>query len=78
MVWNPDQFDAFSNESLRLIAALAAGALNNALLIEQLEKQNILPNKPILFKPSGETEIIGLSLRMQQLKRKLILLPGLN
>ncbi|EPO5266291.1 nitric oxide reductase transcriptional regulator NorR [Providencia rettgeri] len=67
----PDQFDAFSNESLRLIAALAAGALNNALLIEQLENQNILSGKPIRFKPSGETEIIGLSLRMQQLKKEI-------
>ncbi|MBN6362315.1 nitric oxide reductase transcriptional regulator NorR [Providencia huaxiensis] len=67
----PDQFDAFSDESLRLIAALAAGALNNALLIEQLENQNILPNNPVLFKPSGETEIIGLSLRMQQLKKEI-------
>ena len=37
----PDQFDVFSDEELRLIAALAAGALSNALLIEQLESQNI-------------------------------------
>lgn len=68
---SPDQFDAFSNESLRLIAALAAGALNNALLIEQLENQNVLPGQPGLFKPTGQTEIIGLSLRMQQLKKEI-------
>jgi anaerobic nitric oxide reductase transcription regulator len=27
---SPDQFDTFSDEELRLIAALASGALNNA------------------------------------------------
>lgn len=42
----PDQFDTFSDEELRLIAALTAGALNNALLIAQLESQNILPPRP--------------------------------
>ncbi|OAT51357.1 nitric oxide reductase transcriptional regulator NorR [Providencia heimbachae] len=67
----PDQFDFFSNEELRLISALAAGALNNALLIEQLESQNILPNKPILFKPAVNTEIIGLSPQMMQLKKEI-------
>ncbi|EPG7579290.1 nitric oxide reductase transcriptional regulator NorR [Providencia rettgeri] len=72
----PDQFDAFSDESLRLIAALAAGALNNALLIEQLENQNILPNNTVLFKPAGETEIIGLSLCMQQLKKEIDIVAG--
>ncbi|MFW0929581.1 MAG: nitric oxide reductase transcriptional regulator NorR [Providencia rettgeri] len=67
----PDQFDAFSDEALRLVSALTAGALNNALLIEQLEKQNILPSQPALFKPTGQTEIIGLSIRMQQLKKEI-------
>lgn len=67
----PDQFDTFSNEELRLIAALAAGALNNALLIEQLENQNMLPSKPVSFKPAIHTEIIGLSIRMMQLKKEI-------
>ena len=67
----PDQFDAFSNEELRLIAALAAGALNNALLIEQLENQNMLPSRLVTFKPAAHTEIIGLSLRMRQLKKEI-------
>ncbi|MCS5959886.1 hypothetical protein LNP74_05310 [Klebsiella pneumoniae subsp. pneumoniae] len=31
-----DRFDSFSDEELRLIAALVAGALNNALLIARL------------------------------------------
>ncbi|MFK9447213.1 GAF domain-containing protein, partial [Escherichia coli] len=38
-----DRFDSFSDEELRLIAALVAGALNNALLIARLEAQNVLP-----------------------------------
>ncbi len=32
-----EQFEVFSDEELRFVAALAAGALSNALLIEQLE-----------------------------------------
>ncbi len=67
----PDQFDAFSNEELRLIAALSAGALNNALLIEQLESQNMLVSKPVSFKQAAHTEIIGLSPQMMQLKKEI-------
>ena len=66
---SPDQFDTFSDEELRLIAALAAGALNNALLIEQLESQNILPGSPTAFEQVAHTEMIGLSPGMAQLKR---------
>lgn len=68
---SPDQFDTFSDEELRLIAALAAGALNNALLIEQLESQNILPGSPSAFEPVAHTEMIGLSPGMVQLKRSI-------
>ena len=67
----PDQFDTFSNEELRLIAALASGALNNSLLIEQLENQNISPNQTTSFKPTTHTEIIGLSPEMMQLKKEI-------
>ncbi|WP_081878812.1 nitric oxide reductase transcriptional regulator NorR [Photobacterium sanctipauli] len=38
--FNPNQFDAFSNEDLRTISALAAASLHNALLMEKLEKQS--------------------------------------
>lgn len=69
---SPDQFDTFSDEELRLIAALAAGALNNALLIEQLESQNILPGSPSAFEPVAHTEMIGLSPGMVQLKKRSI------
>ncbi len=54
----PDQFDVFSDEELRLIAALAAGALSNALLIEQLESQNTLPAMP-RFEAVKQTQMIG-------------------
>ena len=68
---SPDQFDTFSDEELRLIAALAAGALNNALLIEQLESQNILPGSPAAFEQVTHTEMIGLSPGMAQLKKEI-------
>jgi anaerobic nitric oxide reductase transcription regulator len=68
---SPDQFDTFSDEELRLIAALASGALNNALLIEQLESQNILPGSPAAFEQVTHTEMIGLSPGMVQLKKEI-------
>lgn len=58
----PDQFDVFSDEELRLIAALAAGALSNALLIEQLESQNMMPGDATPFEAVKQTQMIGLSL----------------
>ena len=67
----PDQFDVFSDEELRLIAALAAGALSNALLIEQLESQNMLPGSPGDFEQVKETQMIGLSPGMMQLKKEI-------
>jgi anaerobic nitric oxide reductase transcription regulator len=68
---SPDQFDSFSDEELRLIAALAAGALNNALLIEQLESQNMAPGLPASFEHVTHTEMIGLSDGMSQLKKEI-------
>ncbi|MGU0056396.1 GAF domain-containing protein [Enterobacter hormaechei] len=65
---SPDQFDTFSDEELRLIAALAAGALNNALLIEQLESQN-LPGSPTALSRWRTPRMIGLSQGMAQLKK---------
>lgn len=67
---DPYQFDNFSDEELRLLAVLAAGALNNALLIEQLEHQNplIAPLRPASAEgPAGE--MIGESPPMQELKQ---------
>ncbi|HAN8441030.1 TPA: nitric oxide reductase transcriptional regulator NorR, partial [Escherichia coli] len=67
----PDQFDVFSDEELRLIAALAAGALSNALLIEQLESQNIMPGDATPFEAVKQTQMIGLSPGMTQLKKEI-------
>ncbi|MCZ8550953.1 nitric oxide reductase transcriptional regulator NorR [Escherichia albertii] len=67
----PDQFDVFSDEELRLIAALAAGALSNALLIEQLESQNMLPGHAAPFEAVKATQMIGLSPGMMQLKKEI-------
>jgi anaerobic nitric oxide reductase transcription regulator len=67
---NPTQFDTFSDEELRLIAVLAAGALNNALLIEQLENHDVLPAPHQGTKAPG-SEMIGLSPGMMQLKKEI-------
>ncbi|CAI2458965.1 nitric oxide reductase transcriptional regulator NorR [Serratia liquefaciens] len=74
---NPQQFDRFSDEELRLISALAAGALNNALLMEALESQALPP----LASGGGSTprengEIIGLAPVMQQLKQEIGIVAG--
>ncbi|EKF64434.1 anaerobic nitric oxide reductase transcription regulator norR [Serratia plymuthica A30] len=68
---NPQQFDRFSDEELRLIGALAAGALNNALLVEMLEKQALSPATPGVNSPRESDEIIGLSPLMRQLKQEI-------
>lgn len=72
----PEQFEVFSDEELRLVAALAAGALSNALLIEQLESQNILPGSSGVFEPIKETHMIGLSPAMTQLKKEIEIVAG--
>lgn len=66
-----DRFDSFSDEELRLIAALVAGALNNALLIARLEAQNVLPVQPVNDAQPERQEIIGLSAPMLQLKKEI-------
>lgn len=74
---DPLQFDRFSDEELRLISALAAGALTTALLVEALEGQALSP----LVSPGGSSprendEIIGLSPVMQQLKQEISIVAG--
>ncbi|MEA1065287.1 nitric oxide reductase transcriptional regulator NorR [Erwinia sp. HR93] len=70
----PDQFDNFSDEELRLISVLAAGALHNALLMEKLEHYNGLP-APLAARDDGPeneiNEMIGLSAGIQQLKKEI-------
>ncbi len=58
----PYSVRCFSDEELRLIAALAAGALSNALLIEQLESQDMmLSGDATPFEAVKQTQMIGLS-----------------
>ncbi|AZG34975.1 nitric oxide reductase transcriptional regulator NorR [Shewanella psychromarinicola] len=59
---DPHKFDQYSNHQLRSFSAIAAASLNNALLIDELEKQASNLTIPDA-KPSGQlnpdTEIIG-------------------
>ncbi|WP_459175853.1 nitric oxide reductase transcriptional regulator NorR [Ewingella americana] len=77
---NPAQFDGFSDEELWLVGALASSALNNALLVDALEKQALPasgplnPNKQNPY--STEEEMIGLSNPMQQLKHEIAVVAG--
>lgn len=68
---DPAQFDHFSDEELRLISVLASGALNNALLMEQLENQTAavttIPGAP----KTGSAEMVGLSAQIMQLKKEI-------
>ncbi|MDW5498775.1 nitric oxide reductase transcriptional regulator NorR [Pseudomonas lundensis] len=74
---NPLQFDRFSDEELRLISALAAGALNNALLVEALERQALSPlGSTGVSSPREHDEIIGLSPVMQQLRQEISIVAG--
>lgn len=69
---DPQQFDRFSDEELRLISALAAGALNNALLVEMLEKQSLSPLAEHRISSAKQSdEMIGLSPSMRQLKQEI-------
>lgn len=77
---NPQQFDGFSDEELKLIGALASSALNNALLVDALEKQ-ALPtesalNSPKPPMPHAEDEMIGLSPLIAQLKHEIGVVAG--
>ena len=69
---NATQFDDYSDEELRVLASLTAGALNNALLVEQLEKPASsfvpLPHRP---EENEDVEIIGGSAPILHLKKEI-------
>ncbi|MEH2919566.1 nitric oxide reductase transcriptional regulator NorR [Samsonia erythrinae] len=73
---DPYQFDHFSDEELRLVGAMAAAALSNALLMERLERQ--LPAPVHAESPAAESvdEMIGLSEPMQRLKKEVDIVAG--
>ncbi|MGC0916589.1 nitric oxide reductase transcriptional regulator NorR [Pantoea agglomerans] len=69
---NATQFDEYSDEELRVLASLMAGALNNALLMERLEKPassfTPSPHRP---EENEEVEIIGDSAALAHLKQQI-------
>ncbi len=68
---DPHQLDHFSDEELRLVAALSSVALSNALLVERLEKQVLAPVSAGSVSPAVDgDEMIGLSAVMGQLKKE--------
>ncbi|MDH1169602.1 nitric oxide reductase transcriptional regulator NorR [Pantoea agglomerans] len=69
---NATQFDEYSDEELRLLASLTGGALNNALLLEQLEKPAATFTPPARRPDENEeVEIIGESAPMLHLKKEI-------
>ena len=68
---DPHQFDGFSDEELRLIGVLASGALNNALLLEQLEKQTPEGTVQPAIARGVVGEMIGRSPGIIQLKKEI-------
>lgn len=77
---NPAQFDRFSDEELKLIGVLAASALNNALLVDVLEKQAVPTVSSLnIHKQTvqhSEDEMIGLSPLILQLKHEIKVVAG--
>lgn len=66
------QFDDYSDEELRVLASLTAGALNNALLVEQLEKPaSSFTPQPHRPEENEEVEIIGESASLTHLKKEI-------
>lgn len=73
---DPTQFDLFSDEELRLVGALVAGALNTALLMEQLENQTPAAAAVPGGGKGGAMEMVGLSPGIEQLKKEIEIVAG--
>ncbi len=71
--FDPHQFDGFSNNELRTVSALAAATLNNALLMERLEKMagDMVETKSATHQPQTNVEIVGQSAQIQTLKKEI-------
>ncbi|MGL5302268.1 MAG: nitric oxide reductase transcriptional regulator NorR, partial [Aeromonas sp.] len=68
---NPSQFDDISDEELRLVGALAAAALSNALLLERLARQSGEPLAPSTQNGQSQPEMIGRTPAMNQLRHEI-------
>ena len=73
--FNPEQFDDFSNDELRVVSALASASLHNALLMEQLEKlaARTSDDETVAAPLEHGSEMIGQSYPMQRLKKDIAL-----
>ncbi|MBT4519009.1 MAG: nitric oxide reductase transcriptional regulator NorR [Halieaceae bacterium] len=69
-------FDGFGDEDLRTLSALAAASLNNALLMEQLEKPAAATHSVHDLSPAQPTEMIGESATMLALKKEIEIVSG--
>ncbi|GIU19076.1 hypothetical protein TUM4644_06350 [Shewanella colwelliana] len=74
--FNPDQFTSFSDGQLRAISAIASASLNNALLIDKLEKQSLQSKwddtqVSTTRAQAADTEIIGQSPVMLNLNQEI-------
>ncbi|WP_244061434.1 sigma 54-interacting transcriptional regulator, partial [Aeromonas caviae] len=65
------QFDGISDEELRLVGALAAAALDNALLLERLARQSSEPLVPGTRPGPEQPEMIGQSPAMARLRHEI-------
>ncbi|MDX7820066.1 nitric oxide reductase transcriptional regulator NorR [Aeromonas caviae] len=68
---NPTQFDGISDEELRLVGALAAAALDNALLLERLARQSSEPLVPGTRPGPEQPEMIGHTPAMARLRHEI-------
>ena len=71
-----DQFSDFSDEALRLISALVAVALDNALLVRQLEAQPVQLPAPRTHGQSARHDMVGQSSALQQLRKEIAVVAG--
>ncbi|MCE9686963.1 nitric oxide reductase transcriptional regulator NorR [Shewanella sp. AS16] len=72
--FNPEQFDKFNNTELRNLSAIAAASLNNALMVEKLERMAIHSQETVddhSVNISTDSEIIGHSDVMLSLNKEL-------
>ncbi|MCE2596601.1 nitric oxide reductase transcriptional regulator NorR [Motilimonas cestriensis] len=69
--FDPEQFEDFADDELRIVSALTASALHGALLLEQLEKQTLLGHEPLTEKHSIRQEMIGTSAVMTDLRAQI-------
>ncbi|GGI72067.1 nitric oxide reductase transcriptional regulator NorR [Shewanella gelidii] len=73
--FDPERFDNFSNDELRSFSAIAAASLNNALLIDKLEKAALQSQSSIDDTPTQDVntrvELIGQSQSMLHLNREI-------